>query len=215
MGLIAVDTNRHPFDVILFDLGGVLIELTGSARLLEWATHLKSIDQLWQFWLTSPIVRSFETGRSTSEQFATTLIAEMGLEVSAEQFLAEFTGWPTHPYPGSQALLKELAEHYRLGCLANTNELHWKRISEEMGLLDLFHVTLASHQIGVLKPDQEAFLYSVEKMRAEPERILFLDDNLLNVQAAQAVGMAAYRVQGLAESVAKLRELGIEQLRSF
>jgi HAD superfamily hydrolase (TIGR01509 family) len=199
----------RPFDVLLFDLGGVLIELTGSARLLEWTPHIKSIESLWQFWLTSPTVRSFETGRSTPEQFATTLIAEMSLEVSAEQFLTEFTGWPTRPYPGSQVLLKALSEYYRLGCLANTNELHWKRISEEMGLLDLFHVTLASHKIGVLKPDQEAFLYAAEKMRAAPERILFLDDNLLNVQAAQAVGMVAYRVQGLAESVAKLRELGI------
>jgi len=106
-------------------------------------------------------------------------------------------------------LLKELSQHYRLGCLANTNELHWKRISEEMGLLDLFHITLASHEIGVLKPDPEAFFYAADAMKTTPARILFLDDNLLNVQAAQAVGMVTHRVQGFEETVAKLRELGI------
>ena len=97
-----------------------------------------------------------------------------------------------------------------LCCLANTNELHWKRISEEMGLLDLFHVTLASHKIGVLKPDREAFLYTIDAMQTIPERILFLDDNVLNIQAAQAVGMVAHRVQGFAATVAKLREVGVE-----
>ena len=88
--------------------------------------------------------------------------------------------------------------------------LHWKRISEEMGLLDLFHLPLASHQIGVLKPDQEAFLYAAEKMQVAPEQILFLDDNVLNVQSAQAVGMVAHRVQGLTETMAKLKEVGVE-----
>jgi len=205
-----VDTNQRPFDVILFDLGGVLVELTGSARLLEWANHIQSIEELWQLWLTSPSVRLFETGRCTPEQFATTLITEMGLEVSAEQFLIEFTGWPTQPYPGSRELLQMLTPHYRLGCLANTNVLHWKHISEEMGLLDFFHLPLASHLIGVLKPDHAAFLYAAEKLRAAPERILFLDDNLLNVQAAQAVGMSSHRVQGLTETIAKLKEVGVE-----
>lgn len=201
---------QSPFDALLFDLGGVLIELTGSARLLEWATHIKSTEELWHLWLTSPSVRLFETGGCTPEQFAVALKAEMRLEVSIEQFLTEFTGWPTQPYPGSRELLQTLSTRYRLGCLANTNILHWKRISEEMGLLDLFHISLASHQIGVLKPDHEAFLYAAEKMRAAPERILFLDDNLLNVQAAQAVGMVAHRVQGLAEAVTKLKEVGVE-----
>lgn len=201
----------RPFDALLFDLGGVLIELTGSSRLLEWATHIQSTEELWQLWLTSPGVRLFETGRCTPEHFAKAIKEELRLEVSVEQFLTEFTGWPTQPYPGSRELLQTLSTRYRLGCLANTNVLHWKRISEEMGLLDLFHTPLASHQIGVLKPDQEAFLYAAEKMQATPERILFLDDNLLNVQAAQAVGMSAYRVQGLTETLAKLRELGVQR----
>lgn len=205
-----MDTNQRPFDVLLFDLGGVLIELTGAARLLEWATHIKSIEELWQLWLTSPSVRLFETGRCSPEHFAKALKAELRLEVSVEQFLSEFTDWPTRPYPGSRELLQMLTPHYRLGCLANTNVLHWKRISEEMGLLDLFHIPLASHLIGVLKPDHAAFLYAAEKMQAAPERMLFLDDNLPNVQAAQAVGMSAHRVQGLTETIAKLKEVGVE-----
>src|SRR5687767_14535202 len=103
--LIFVNPNRQPpFDVILLDLGGVLIELTGSSRLLEWSTHIKSIEELWQVWLTSPSVRLFETGRRSPEQFAVALKAELRLEVSVEQFLTEFTGWPTRPYPGSHEL---------------------------------------------------------------------------------------------------------------
>gem|GEM_PF-2756956 len=45
----------RPFDVILFDLGGVLIELTGSARLLEWATHIHSTKRRLRLILTQPM----------------------------------------------------------------------------------------------------------------------------------------------------------------
>lgn len=51
-----------PVDIVLFDLGGVLIELGGVSALQEMA-GIASDDQVWQRWLTSPWVRNFENGR--------------------------------------------------------------------------------------------------------------------------------------------------------
>ncbi|MBK7792075.1 MAG: hypothetical protein IPJ62_05835 [Betaproteobacteria bacterium] len=56
-----------PFDAILFDLGGVLIELAGVERMLSWCPGVATTDELWRLWLHSPAVRRCETGASTGE----------------------------------------------------------------------------------------------------------------------------------------------------
>ena len=49
---------------------------------------------------------------------------------------------------------------------------------------------------------------------AAPAQVLFLDDNLLNVEAAQGLGMHAFRVRGTAEAERVLTGLGIIENRT-
>lgn len=55
--------STQPIDVILFDLGGVLIELAGVEKMLEWSPGVGTTEELWRRWLYSDAVRKFETGR--------------------------------------------------------------------------------------------------------------------------------------------------------
>jgi glucose-1-phosphatase len=198
-----------PFDVILFDLGGVLIELAGVDRMLELCNHAFSTDELWARWLASEGVRQFETGRTGADVFGAAMLQEFGLSITAAQFLEEFTVWPKGVFPGSVELLEQLAASYQLACLSNTNALHWPRVCDEMGLARCFKHTFASHLVGMLKPDLEIFQHVVEQLGCPPDRILFLDDNQLNVAGARTTGMVARRVAGLAEVRAALAELGV------
>src|SRR3712207_447635 len=105
-------TTAYQFEVILFDLGGVLIELAGVDRMLELCNRAFSVDELWSRWLTSEGVRRFETGRSTPEEFGAAMLAEFGLPIESSQFLEEFTVWPKAVFPGSVELLQQLAASY-------------------------------------------------------------------------------------------------------
>jgi hypothetical protein len=58
--------------VVLFDVGGVLVEPSGVATMLAWMRNSVSAEQLWRMWLTSFSVRAFETGRLSPEAFAET-----------------------------------------------------------------------------------------------------------------------------------------------
>jgi FMN phosphatase YigB (HAD superfamily) len=49
----------------------------------------------------------------------------------------------------------------------------------------------------------------VESLGCRPKDVLFLDDNILNVEAAKRFGMQAIRVQGIGETRAALIERGI------
>jgi putative hydrolase of the HAD superfamily len=204
--------NASQYDVLLFDLGGVLIELSGVERMLELCNHTLSVDQLWARWLASEGVRRFETGRSAPDEFAAAILAEFGITIGAAQFLEEFTFWPKALFPGSLELLQALSESHRLACLTNTNALHWSRVCGEMDLARHFQHSFASHLLGILKPDAEIFHHVVEQLGCPPARILFLDDNRLNVEAARSVGMAAHRVAGVTGARAALVELGVLSL---
>jgi hypothetical protein len=76
-----------PIDVVLFDLGGVLVDFGGVAPMKELA-RIEDDDELWRRWLTCPWVRTFERGGCSPEDFAAGVVREWDLPVAPEDFLA-------------------------------------------------------------------------------------------------------------------------------
>jgi len=183
-------------EVLLFDLGGVLVELTGVPVLGRWAGEERDED-VWRRWLACPWVRRFERGGCTPSEFAAGVVEDWQLGVSPALFLEEFRRWPRGLFPDAEALLDSLAGRLRLACFSNTNDLHWPRFRDELGLGLLFDHHFVSHEMGLVKPDREAFEHVVEALGVAPEQILFLDDNQPNVDGARAAGLDAERAVGV------------------
>ncbi|MCE7876983.1 MAG: hypothetical protein DYH14_06560 [Betaproteobacteria bacterium PRO3] len=137
-------------EAILFDLGGVLIELAGVERMLAWSPSLCTTEELWRRWLASPAVRGYESGRTGRDAFADGIIEEFALPVSREAFLAEFALWPRTLNAGARGFLAALAPRYTLASLSNTNELHWERFEREWSLPAMFHRNFPSYAVGRL-----------------------------------------------------------------
>ena len=195
--------------MLLFDVGGVLVELRGVEIILGWLGNRLTAEQLWHRWLQSVPVRQFETGRIDAAEFAAAVIDEFGLAVSPREFLDSFVGWPTGLYPGTLELLARIPGRYRRALLSNSNPLHWPRVLDEMKLGPAIEHHFVSHLMGRIKPDREAFEHVLESLGTRPEQVLFFDDNGLNIEAARALGMHARQVRGLGETERALVELGI------
>jgi putative hydrolase of the HAD superfamily len=191
--------------VVLFDLGGVLVQLGGVATILEWTGQRISAEDLGPLWLRSPSVRAFETGRLEPLAFAAGMLAELNLQMEPQRFLDAFTAWPTGLYPGALEMIASIPRRYTRAVLSNSNSLHWSRVMNEMQVGPAFDHHFASHLIGKIKPDAEAFHHVLESLGSKPHDVLFLDDNLLNVDAARALGMHAILVRGAAEAPAECR----------
>jgi glucose-1-phosphatase len=199
----------NKYKLIMFDLGGVLIELTGVPRMIELTNNSCTVPELWEKWITSPSVRSFESGRLKVEQFAEQIIKEFGIGIPPANYIQEFTMWPKGTYPGVNELLLKLKTKIKIASLSNTNDIHWKRFTEEMDLIHLFDYNFPSHITSYLKPDMETYLNVIKIVGIEPKEILFFDDNELNVAGAKKAGINAIKVNGIVEVEEYLKSIRI------
>jgi putative hydrolase of the HAD superfamily len=60
-----------------------------------------------------------------------------------------------------------------------------------LGYDDLFDVSCYSYDLGVAKPDPAFFTRAADRIGAEPETILFVDDTSRNITGARTAGLAA------------------------
>lgn len=179
--------------LLLFDLGGALVENAGFERLNRLLPQPLDESSIRDRWLASSVVRQFELGEIGAETFANRFTAEWRLAVSASDFLADFAAWPKGLYPGAQEMVRSLRRKYRVGCLSNSNALHWSAFESFIGQFD---VALSSHLLGSIKPDRAAFVRALDECGAGPEEVCFFDDSIANVRAAHGLGIRAFHADG-------------------
>ncbi len=196
------------YECLLFDLGGVLVRLGGVAAMQSLA-GLDSEDEVWSRWLACPWVRDFERGLCSAADFANGVVADWRLTVGAPSFLELFESWPQGPFEGAAELVGEVREQVKVACLSNSNSLHWERVTALGGLGAMFDATFLSHELALIKPDREIFEHVAACFDGPADRLVFLDDNELNVAQAKTVGFTAARVRGADEARSALVNLGV------
>jgi putative hydrolase of the HAD superfamily len=204
-----VDQKRR-FDVLLFDLGGVLIDFAGFdelGRLLPGSPDRREVRARW---IESESVQRFERGVITPLQFARGVIGELELAFAPDDFITAFVGWARGPYPGARSLLERLHGTHRLACLSNSNELHTPL--HRRSIEPLMERYYFSNELGQVKPDPEIFEHVIRDLSVPPQRVAFFDDTPVNVEAARGAGLKAYEVDGIGALDDRLRRLGLLDL---
>ena len=192
----------------MFDLGGVLFDPGGVAPMRALA-GINNDEELWRRWLSCPWVRAFERGQCSNEAFAAGVVDDWHLDIEPAAFLEAFAGWPRGPYPGAEELLTATRQVVAVGCLSNTSGLHWAAHFGRWSVLEELDFRFLSFELGLVKPDREIFDAVAGRLDTPAERVLFIDDNQVNVDGAASVGFRARRAQGVEEAGALLHSLGV------
>lgn len=198
------DDERSAPNVILFDLGGVLMDFGGLQRLTQLSGQ-KENPALRSRWTASKWVQGFERGACDAEAFAKGVVDEWGLDLTPAAFLNDFAQWSAGPFAGSLDLVRRLHGAIPMGCLSNTNPVHWQRHLDHWGIVQHLDWTFTSHEVGIMKPEPAIFAYVIHTIGLPPDQLLFLDDSNEHVQAARASGMRAEQTRGLQEVQDALR----------
>ena len=187
-----------PFDVILFDVGGVLLtngwDHCERAAVLdqfhldkeEFERRHAAANDPWERDLISARAYLDETVFYEPRSFA------------YEDFLAAIFAQSVELPNGGLGILRELAASGRamLGCLNNEarepNEFRFR----EFGLRQFFDVALSSCYLGLRKPKAAIYLRALDILGCPANRILFIDDRQENANAAASTGMKTIRFTG-------------------
>jgi len=200
-----------PFDVILFDVGGVL--LTNG-----W-DHRERALVVNQFNLN---LAEFEARHGTHygawERDSINVWAYLDLTVfyeprsfSQREFFDAMCAQSVELKDGALGVLHEVATTCNciVGALNNeareTNDFRF----EKFGLRDLFDVALSSCYLGLRKPEAAIYKRALDILGRPAERVLFIDDRAENVAGATGVGMKGIVFKGAAELRSELVDLGV------
>ena len=188
---------------IIFDLGGVILDI--DLKRTEKAfidLGVTNFNELFRLGHAASFFKDHEAGKITDAEFLDSLqkLAKYSLEPDVVQkaWNALLIRFP----PERVDLLKRLKTKYRLFLLSNTNEIHlaaFQKIYHDTfnnGPLDyLFEKAYYSYQIGLRKPNKEAYEYVLKENQLIPGETLFIDDTLVNVEAARQSGMKAIHLE--------------------
>jgi 2-haloacid dehalogenase len=98
------------------------------------------------------------------------------------------------PVPGMQAIVRELdAGGVPLFAITNFSADFWAPFrAREAAFFDQFRDIVVSGEEKLLKPDPAIYYLALDRFCLKPSEALFVDDRLINVEGARAVGMAAH-----------------------
>ncbi len=185
--------NRYKdIENIIFDLGGVIIdtnfELTYKAfkqlGVNSPAVHYQQAKEN-QFFL------DLEKGLITPTEFRNKIKSFLKKDIQDEKINSAWNAMLLTIPDERIQILNKLKTRFNLYLLSNTNELHYENFTKSYpGIFNLefstvFVKTYYSHILHMRKPDSEIFDYVINDAQLIPEKTLFVDDLLLNIEAAK------------------------------
>lgn len=149
----------------------------------------------------SAILKEHESGAMTDEEFILSL-KKIAAESVEHRDIVEAWNRLLGDFPKDRIeWLTGLKKKYRLFLFSNTNGIHlihFRKIYSDAYnnavFDDLFEKAYYSHIAGISKPDLGAFELVIRENDLIPAETLFIDDSLVNVEAARQAGLQALHV---------------------
>jgi putative hydrolase of the HAD superfamily len=136
---------------------------------------------------------AYDEGKLTGLAFWQKLLRDAGIPETAG-LVAELNLWDARMWttqnPAMLAWQLALKQRgIKTAILSNMGDNVLANIERTFDWLPRFDVLVWSYQLGIAKPDPAIYLHTLRELGAAAGDTLFLDDKLVNIEAAQALGM--------------------------
>ena len=188
---------------LIFDLGGVLLDITPDATLA--ALKALGVGEKFLtdgFKLRNEMLHGLECGSVSPDEMYAALAESMGVECTQEvrerikaawcAMLGEFAIEKLH-------CLRDLRNRgYRVFLLSNTNAIHWEAIEEKLTAAegrmsaDYFDRVYLSYEMHDCKPNAAIFEQLLAAEKIDADDAVFFDDSQENCNAAASLGIATF-----------------------
>lgn len=186
---------------VIFDLGGVLIDLDFERTLQAFPQQNLPRSPLLSSTSQHPAITAFERGQIDAEEFQQALLEDLNIKLTSTQFEAIWNAMLVSLPPTRIRYLLALKQQgIQTFLLSNTNVLHYQRVKDickkETGyeFESLFTGVVCSYQLGLRKPEPAIYQHILSNFSLDPRRSLFIDDLEANVKTADNLGFHTWHL---------------------
>ena len=204
-----------PFKNVVFDLGGVLVDLktAEAGRLfaelgLPMPVAFSTAKPLNGMPTAEPgpagdfirLVHAMDTGELTGEKFIDIILSQCRPGVTRQQVSDAYNSAIVFPRQRLE-LLQRLRRDYKVYLLSNIGDMHWATTVESarrqgFDIEECFDQMFLSYQLRMAKPDPAIFQHLIKTTGINPAETLYIDDFHENIAAGQQAGLIAFQIEG-------------------
>ncbi len=192
----------HEIKNLIFDLGGVIIDLDVSKTHKAFAKLVGCpVDDLKEEIGQQAFFNEYEKGLLSDTEFRASLQSFLKRPVLDSQLDVAWNAMLLSIAKEKYALLQSLKNEYHTLLLSNTNNIHLmevnRTVEKDTGYPSMdffFHKAYYSHLMKMRKPEPEIFLHVLNENNLKPTETLFLDDNLENIKSASSLGIQTIHI---------------------
>lgn len=199
----AVDmaASHHRIEALLFDLGGVVIDISVERALRCWEPRSRlSIEQMRGRLAVDEPFRQHERGELAASGYFDHLRKVFQLNASDREIAEGWNAILVGEIPESLQLVESARRHLPCYAFTNTSRTHQATWTEAFpNVVSAFDRIFSSPDLGLRKPERAAFETVTREIDVEPGSVLFFDDLLENVEGARAAGLQAVHVRDIGD----------------
>ena len=200
-----------PFDVILFDVGGVLLTDGWDEQERKAGAERFNLNAGEMETRNARVMAAWDRDEMDLKHYLDETVFYEPRPFTHGEFFDYMIGQSRLLPDGAISVLAELhaSNRYLLGSLNNEpREMNEFRLGK-FGLRQLFKVAFSSCYLGLRKPDPAIFHRVLDILGRPASRILFIDDRDENIVAAAAAGLKTIHFKGQAALRGELANLGV------
>jgi putative hydrolase of the HAD superfamily len=192
------DPNR--IEIVVFDLGGVLIDVEKDRSRAAWS-DLTSLppDTFDAVFFGDRLKHRFNAGEVTEEEFFHAVenrtAALLDTSPPPRQQLRRVWCEMLSPTPQAASVIASLDGKLRMAVLSDTDPAHVDYMFSHFPFLARMSPRVLSYEVGCTKPSPRIYARAITRIALPADRCLFFDDKLANVEASRALGMSAAQVK--------------------
>ena len=186
---------------IIFDLGGVIINLNPPSSILAFQELLKdTYSEMEKELHLKEVLDKFEIGEISSEDFIS-FFKVYNPKLIDQEIIDAWNRMLLDIPEERLNLIESLTNNYRVFLLSNTNEIHLKFIDKYVNLnfqmnsiSAPFEKAYYSHLMGLRKPNPKIFETIIEDKNLLPSQTLFIDDSEQHILIAKKLNLKTHHL---------------------
>lgn len=197
-------------DAILFDVGNVLIEWDPRHLYRKLLPDDSAVEQFLSEICTLEWHFAHDQGVSFEENAAPLKEKFPGHSDLIDQWASRYVEMSPREVVGMASLVARLkATELGIHGLSNMPSTVYPMLRDEFSILEHLETIVVSGDERVCKPEARIYELALGRMGTRPEKTLFVDDSLPNIQAAERLGFKAHHFSQVAGLERELADLGV------